>query len=233
MTGRGRGSEGTAISLLTTRENATSQTAAELEFVATNITHGSFSVMARVMGDPGAVAGIFTYANDTQETDIELLTRYPYTYAHFANQPTTDDEDEHIDGASFNETAPDYRDWNIYRFDWLADETVWYINGEEMAKTDVHVPTARSMFILNMWSNGGKFSGDMKQDGDAMMQVQWVEMAFNRFEEESLEEPENGTVCVLDKKSVGSPVPESGAARLVMGVVYSPVALWILMLVFL
>ena len=230
-TGRSRGMGESMLNLYTTRDSEESQSAAELDFIATNITHGSFRVKARVAGDAGAVSGIFTYANDTQETDIELLTRDPPNRMHFSNQPTTDDHGEHIKDASFNVSSPYYTRWNIYRIDWLMDETISYVNGQEMARSSVHVPSERSMFILNMWSNSGKFSGNMRVGGQAVMQVQWVEMAFNRHAKDSLGAPEDQTICALDR-GVGAPLPISGASRLASKLVYSPVALWMAILVF-
>ena len=60
------------MSLVTTHTGDT-QSSAEID-TAKNIMYGSFRVTAQVLSPAGAVAGIFTYADDSNEADIEMLT---------------------------------------------------------------------------------------------------------------------------------------------------------------
>ncbi|KIW01791.1 uncharacterized protein PV09_06963 [Verruconis gallopava] len=207
--------ENGALNFVTRRENATYQSAAELDFTAANFTYGSLRVSARVSGNPGAVAGIFTYYNDTQESDVEVLTRDPPGRTHFSNQPTTDDNGDIISGSTFNTSSPSYTNWNVYRLDWLPGQSKWYVDGKQLAKTTVHVPSHESMFILNLWSNAGPFSGSMVSGGSASMQVQWIEMAFNASPSNSAGNTVGGVVCSIDK-SLGSPVPTSAAPMITL-----------------
>jgi beta-glucanase (GH16 family) len=209
---REQASINSSLNFLTRRVNETLQSAAELDFMATNISHASVRTMARVSGSSGAVAGFFTYYNDTQEADIEVLTKDEPGRVHFSNQPTSDDDGNSIAGATFNETGPDYRNWNVYRMDWLPDEVVWFVNGVQIQRTSVHVPETESMFILNLWSNGGRFAGSMEETGSATMQVQWIEMVFNRHMGDTVEHRSGATVCTVDKV-LGSPEPVSSATR--------------------
>ena len=41
------------------------------------------------------------------------------------------------------------------------------------------VPRRPSYLVLNMWSDGGEWSGDMDVGGSAELQIQWIEMVFN------------------------------------------------------
>ena len=43
--------------------------------------------------DPGAVLGLFTYVNDANESDIEILTRDPLNRIRYMNQPSDNDID--------------------------------------------------------------------------------------------------------------------------------------------
>lgn len=194
--------------LFTDRVSQMEQTAAEIDFTAANITHGSLRMMARVVGDAGAVAAIFTYHNDTSESDTEILTKDVASRVRYSNQPTTDSNGSAIAGSTINATLTgggDYGVFNTYRMDWLDGESVWYVNGEETARSKINVPSAESMAILNMWSNAGLFSGSMKVNGSAFMQVRWVEMAFNA----SKKAAGGGSICALDKV-LGTPVPSNG-----------------------
>ena len=49
--------------------------------------HASIRIRARVAGSPGACAGIFTYLDDEQESDIEILTRDDRSTMRATNQP--------------------------------------------------------------------------------------------------------------------------------------------------
>lgn len=45
---------------------------------------------ARVMGDAGAVAGLFYFRNGANESDIEILTRDQPSEIRYSNQPVVD-----------------------------------------------------------------------------------------------------------------------------------------------
>jgi beta-glucanase (GH16 family) len=169
---------------------------------------------ARARGASGAVAAFFIYHNDTTESDIEIMTRDSSSQVHYSNQPTTDpDTDAPILGATYNTSLAAQRStsvWNVYRLDWIARRSVWYVNGEQTASTQVNVPSTESMIILNMWSNGGNFSGRMQTGGEAWFDIQWVELLFNTTT--SANSKGGGTVCSAEH-SPGSPVPGIGSPQ--------------------
>jgi beta-glucanase (GH16 family) len=206
---------GSYLTLATQRDSKSAQLAGELDFTAANITYASIRVLARVSGDAGAVAGLFTYHDDDSESDIELLTRDPTSKVHYSNQPTTDDSGNTIAGSTYNDsisTTGDYTTWNVYRLDWFDGTSVWYVNGVKDATTTVNVPASESMFILNMWSNNGSWSGSMAEGGSAKMEVQWIEMAFNTSAANTTATA-NPVVCSIEK-SLGTPVVSRGSAVL-------------------
>lgn len=185
------------------------QLAAELDYTEHNVKYASIRVMARVHGASGAVAGIFTYYNDTTESDVELRTRDPLTQVHLSNQPTTDPSTtEAIPGATFTRPLEDYRKWNVYRLDWIHGRSAWYINGIESASTEVNVPETPSSIILNMWSNGGDFSRSMQPGDEAWFEVQWIELLYNTTAMAS--EGQEGDICSVEF-APGTPVPLTSA----------------------
>jgi hypothetical protein len=127
---------------------------------------------------------------------------------HFSNQPTTDPStDKPILGSTFNVSSITHQStsiWNVYRLDWVLGRSAWYVNGVQSASTQVNVPDTASMIILNMWSNGGNFSGQMKTGYQAWFDVQWVELLFNTTTSPGSQR--GGTVCSAES-SPGSPVP--------------------------
>lgn len=176
--------------------------------------------MARVRGNLGAVAGIFTYHNDTVESDIEILTQNPATSVEYSNQPTVDAEGDVIPGSNFNTSiaggSTPWTDWNVYRLDWLPGRSAWYVNGEIAASTRVNVPEDESMVIVNMWSDGGVWSGNMSVGAEAELQVQWIEMVFNMPDADASSRQGKGVVCSVDEV-VGTPVRAEGVANVGAG----------------
>ena len=167
-------------------------------------------MLARIRGASGAVAGFFTYHNDTTESDIEIPTGGALNQLHCSNQPTTNpDTNAPIEGATFNVSLQDHQPasaWNNYRMDWTPGRSVWYVNGVQSADTRVNVPDTESRIILNLWSNGGNFSGRMTTGEEAWFDIQWVELVFNSTASPSLQK--KGTACSVEK-SPGSPVASS------------------------
>lgn len=53
--------------------------------------YASTRIRARVVGDPGAVAGLFYYQNRENESDIEILTKDDPQMIRYSNQPVVDD----------------------------------------------------------------------------------------------------------------------------------------------
>lgn len=146
--------ENTTHLALRTYRSASMSSSAEM-ISEIQMLHASIRVSARIHGDGGAVAGIFTYFNDTQESDIEVLTRQQQALVYYTNQPGTDSRGHTVSAASTNITMPNgaqWSDWNTYRLDWLPQLTQWYINGTFSANKTYGVPTTSSSLILNLVS---------------------------------------------------------------------------------
>lgn len=201
------------MSLNTRRLRNNTQLGGEIFYSRADVNAISFRVSARVSGASGAVAGFFTYHNDTQESDIEILTKDGDGRVHFSNQPTIDENEKMISGATFNDSLPEStstKDWAVYRLDWLPslNLSVWYVNGEQLRNTQTNVPQVASTVFIDMWSNSGWWSGDMAVGDQATLEIQWIEMAFNASAT-AKSVPDDGVVCTIDE-GVGSPVEACG-----------------------
>ncbi|RFU31540.1 hypothetical protein B7463_g4837, partial [Scytalidium lignicola] len=134
--------------------------------------------------------------NDTtvEESDIEILASDPSNSVHFTNQPSRDSAGNAVLGATMNVTIPsstttkgkgknitpfDRSRWNVYRMDWMRDRTAWYINGVSVANISVNVPRRPMGIVVNMWSDGGLWSGEMDVGQEVVLQIRWIEVAFN------------------------------------------------------
>ncbi|KAK5952132.1 hypothetical protein OHC33_007019 [Knufia fluminis] len=156
-----------------------------------NVLHGSFRARTRVIPDysddppvaPGAVLGFFTYHSDTEESDLEILTYDPTTNIRYSNQPDEDTETGNtIPGASTDAVLPNnkvWTDWHDHRLDWFDGMSRWYIDDELALEKTKNVPTKPSGLILNLWSDGGEWSGNMTVGAEVIAGFEWVEMVFN------------------------------------------------------
>jgi beta-glucanase (GH16 family) len=108
----------------------------------------------------------------------------------------------------------------MYRVDWMPGKTTWYVNGEPVAEISFQAPRDPAGLILNMWSNGGSWTGNMSVYDEAYLQVQWVEVVYNTSDpaverDEGLENRRETSGC-----EVACSVDES------VNVTGSPVVLW-------
>jgi beta-glucanase (GH16 family) len=162
------------------------QSAAEIDSTALNYHYVSARFLARVIGSAGACAGMFTYlANgdpqNVQEADIEILTSGPRNVVQYTNQPSTKDGNL-IPQATINGTNPsgvDWTQWMVYRVDWLPKVTTWYVNSGNVARIDFQAPRDPAGLIINMWSDGGSWTGNMSVYDQAYLQIQWMEVVYN------------------------------------------------------
>jgi hypothetical protein len=117
--------------------------------------HASIRAYARVRGDSGAVAGMFTYLNDTNESDIEMLTKDPASQIHYTNQPGTANNGVPAVSSGATVQLPNggvQSDWTVHRLDWLPNLSAWYANDTLLANTTLNVPQLASNLIFNMVS---------------------------------------------------------------------------------
>lgn len=130
----------------------------------------------------GACAGIFTYHDRITESDIEILTRDPSHVVHYANQPDYDFEnDREIPGASTIAEIPvPWTTWATHRLDWLPDISRWLVNDQIVDARTYRVPDLQSMVVLNLWSDGGLWTGDMKLGDSIYMGIEYIELIYNR-----------------------------------------------------
>lgn len=131
---------------------------------------------------PGACAGIFTYHDRTSESDIEILTRDPPHRIHYANQPDYDFiNDREVPGASAIVDMPvPWTSWATHRLDWLPDISRWFVNDEIQDARTYMVPSSPSMIVINLWSDGGLWTGDMKIGDNIYMGIEYIELLYNR-----------------------------------------------------
>lgn len=150
----------------------TAVASAEIETKRSDIRYGSFRAKYTVSGGSGAVGALFFYANDTQEVDIEFLTRDDIRDIRFTNQPD----------ATTTVYLPDNyvrTDPHTYRLDWNDGQTTFYVDDILSNNFTTDIPTLEGSVYMNMWANGGPFAGATPPATDAVLNVSNIELYFN------------------------------------------------------
>ncbi|KAF2790207.1 glycoside hydrolase family 16 protein [Melanomma pulvis-pyrius CBS 109.77] len=156
------------------------QSAGEIENEQKNLMHCSMRMYGRVSGSKGAVAGFFTFYDDDNESDIEILTNDATDVIRYTNQPSVDKEGNEVQVASVAPTKlPRWDDWQTHRIDWLPKNSYWFLDGNQVAANTYSVPRIPSYLVMNMWSDGGTWSGNMSVGDSAEFHIQWIELIFN------------------------------------------------------
>ncbi|KAG6005303.1 hypothetical protein E4U21_000278 [Claviceps maximensis] len=175
------GGAATYLRMRTTRL-AGFQTAAEMQSNA-RLDHASIRMHSRVVGSSGACGSVFTYLHSddprlVQESDVEILTRDEHGLVHYTNQPGVLDG-ESVPGATHEihlQKENSWSDWTTHRLDWTAGRTSFFVNGRGVLNSGFQVPRNDSFVLVNMWSDGGDWTGLMVEHGEAYMDVQWIEV---------------------------------------------------------
>lgn len=209
------------------------QTAAELESTSKGYQFLSIRMLARTIGSAGAVTAMFTYRGakggddalaGVQEADLEIRTADARDQVHYTNQPSITAAGDVVPGATQNATLPaglDWSDWAVHRLDWTPTQSTWYVDGAQTASIAFQVPRDPAQVILNSWSDGGQWTGNMSVHDAAYLQIQWLEMVYNTTDAKSGKRADAGgpgckAVCSVDETSkTGTPVMlwNSGAGR--------------------
>lgn len=131
---------------------------------------------------PGACIGIFTYHARNCESDIEILTSDPSDRVRYANQPDYDPvTDKMIPGASTVANLPvAWTGWSTHRLDWLAEVSRWWVDDTIQDAKTYRVPNLQSRLVINLWSDGGVWTGDMALGDSIFLGIEYIELAYNR-----------------------------------------------------
>ncbi|KAJ5746247.1 Endo-1-3(4)-beta-glucanase [Penicillium odoratum] len=130
----------------------------------------------------GACVGVFTYHAKNCESDIEILTSDPINRVRYANQPDYDPvTDRMIPGAAtIADLEVPWTSWSTHRLDWLGDRSRWYVNNKLEEVKSYRVPNLQSRLVINLWSDGGSWTGDMHIGDKIFLGIEYIELAYNQ-----------------------------------------------------
>ena len=141
--------------------------------------YGTFEARIRTPRQSGMNASVFTYAGPVHgsphdEIDIEILTRDPGTMTmntYVAGKPHNDDKVP---------ADPSFEDdFRTVGFRWAPEGIIWYLDGQEVHRTDPDstLPNHPQKLYMSFWSTATLtdwMGRPAPQDGPLEYQVDWV-----------------------------------------------------------
>lgn len=170
--------------------NDGSITVAEIDTARLDLFWGSYRAGIKVTNVEGTCGAFFWYFNDTQEIDMEFLSReFDREKEIFPVNLVVQSEVSAQAGYDASHTGT-YKTVNLgfdptqafheYRFDYMRGKVFFYADSKLLAEMEGHdMPNSSGHLILQHWSNGNpKWSGGPPEQ-DAVMTVSYVKAYFN------------------------------------------------------
>ncbi|KAM7207362.1 glycoside hydrolase, family 16 [Naviculisporaceae sp. PSN 640] len=171
---------------------------AEIDSKRPDLLWGTFRASMKMTAIPGTCAAFFWYFNDTQEIDMEFLSKdfntsnnsYPVNLVLQSNAALANHDASSTGYFSkiylpFNPTT----DYHEYRFDYIPGQVFFYADGALLAQMNGSaVPTSPGHLILQHWSNGNAFWSGGPPAQDAVLTVAYVKAYFNSSSSQRLQD---------------------------------------------
>ncbi|PKS12918.1 hypothetical protein jhhlp_000259 [Lomentospora prolificans] len=197
---------------------------AELDSRRADLKYGSYRTSMKLTDMPGTCAAFFWYFNETQEIDMEFLSRefdahtglYPVNLIVQSPRAPNADYNPQKSGnfiradLPFNPTTG----YHEYRFDFLPGEVYFYADGKVLAKiSGAAVPEHPGHLILQHWSNGNSVWSGGPPAKDTSISVRYVKAYFNSTD--AARQHDSNIKCeqAKGKKNAVCEIPDVGTNR--------------------
>ncbi|KAL7787036.1 glycoside hydrolase family 16 protein [Trichoderma ceciliae] len=195
---------------------------AELDTARDDMHYGSYRAGMKLTPVNGTCAAFFWYFNDTQEIDMEFLSRefdakkkvYPVNLViqSEASQQAGFDASKTGTFKVVNLTFDPTIGFHEYRFDYLPGRVLFYADSQLLAEMNgSSVPSGPGHIILQHWSNGNPLWSGGPPEQNATLTVSYVKAYFNSSDSDAQSnwadrcqkardggsDSANGTVCTI------------------------------------
>ncbi|KAI0717293.1 concanavalin A-like lectin/glucanase domain-containing protein [Cerioporus squamosus] len=165
-------------------QNGSSVPSAAIQTNDTNILYGTFKTTAIASNVPGVCHGFFTYENDCQESDIEILTSHFTTGnekitpgLQLTNQATSCNSSQNTRDAIPYPADPTTGE-HEYTLEWSRKSTKYYFDGALIATMDTNVPSEPSAFLWNSWSSGNVNWTSGPPTEDSILRISKIDISY-------------------------------------------------------
>lgn len=167
----------------------------EIDSSRLDVFYGTFRSSLRLTDVSGTVSAFFWYFNDTQEIDMEFLSKdfhtenssYPVNLvlqsraSEAAGYDASKTDNFKVAYLPFNPST----DFHEYRMDFTPSRIVFYADSTVLAvmeRSAKGIPTSAGHLALSQWSNGNPSWSGGPPATDAVMEVRYVKAYFNSSE---------------------------------------------------
>ncbi|KAH8883202.1 concanavalin A-like lectin/glucanase [Thozetella sp. PMI_491] len=163
---------------------------AEIATTRSDFLYGSYRASIKLPRDSGTCAAFYWYFNDTQEIDIEFLSKsfdfvrrvFPTNVVLHSNANLDPDYDAEEGGTWAVKNLPfdPTNGFHEYRFDWIPGLVTFYADGRVINQMSGDaVPNHPGHVLLSHWSNGDdKWSGGPPAK-NASVSIRYFNAYFN------------------------------------------------------
>lgn len=155
--------------------STTSGTGGEISTVSSSYLYGSYRCSLKTTAEYGNVGAFFFFSSDTEEIDIEILSREnSESIMHCVVHENIGDTHKYVP-LGFDPSAA----FHEYRFDFYADKVEFYVDGAKRTQITDQVPTTPGSIIANHWSSTDVGWADGLPLADSVMQIQYIKSYSN------------------------------------------------------
>ncbi|KAJ4018976.1 hypothetical protein NW752_004721 [Fusarium irregulare] len=176
------------VSSVISKDNAIP--ASEIDTTRLDLHWGSFRAGMKLTDTDGTCAAFFWYFNDTQEIDVEFLSRefdhdggvYPINLVvqSMASLEAGYDASKTGNFKRVNLEFDPTDTFHEYRFDYIPGHVLFYADGKLLARMEgSDMPSAGGHLILQHWSNGNPLWSGGPPTKEATVTVSYVNAYFN------------------------------------------------------
>ncbi|KIL84720.1 hypothetical protein FAVG1_11947 [Fusarium avenaceum] len=191
--------------------------ASEVDTARLDLHWGSFRAGMKLTETKGTCSAFFWYFNDTQEIDIEFLSReFDYDKGAYPVNLV-------VQSKQSLEAGYDANTFHEYRFDYLPGQVLFYADSKLLAQMEGDdMPSTGGHLILQHWSNGNPLWSGGPPMEDAVVTVSYVKAYFNSsnnqrqsFLSQKCHEFSEASVCLIrDVTNPTSPGKSSNGSNL-------------------
>ncbi|KAF2765799.1 concanavalin A-like lectin/glucanase [Teratosphaeria nubilosa] len=207
---------------------------AEVVSARSDFLFGSFRVGMKSTAINGTCGAFFFYHNDSEEIDMEMLSKQQGSRSHLIN--LVNQSPESVASGYNAVNTSDFITWPLpfdptadmheYRFDWLPGRIDMFADGQWMRTFEDSVPSSPGALHLIHWSNGDPGWSAGPPSEDAVLTVSYVHAYFNTSSQQNstqcsdspaatfvCEVPTNGTATTAISATTTTSSTSSGTAK--------------------
>lgn len=150
----------------------TTASGGEISTISSSYRYGSYRAVIKTAPVYGAVSAFFFFGSDTDEIDIEILSREnAQGIAHFVVHENTGDTHKYVP-LGFDPSA----DFHEYRIDFRETSAELWVDNVKRTEITENMPSGDGSIVLNCWNTDEPSWADGPPSEDTVMQIRSISL---------------------------------------------------------